>query len=220
LDGAADLVKRKAVIFRTGHLGTARLEAFSDGVLAIIVTLLVLEIKIPGGLSGDAAIWAALSHIAPGLFAWVVSFAFVLVFWVSHHYFVASLKSADRGLLWLNGLFLLCISSTPFPTGLVGEYPGATPPLALLSISMFATSLSFALMRFYATFHGRLTYEHVTPEQMRIAMAQSAIAPALYALAFMCAFVWKPGAIALQILVPLIFFLRSASHHGAATDDL
>ncbi len=213
-------MSRRPVLFRTGHLETNRLEAFSDGVLAIVVTLLVLEIKIPGELQGDAAIWAALSHIAPVLLAWVVSFAFVLVFWVSHDYFIASLKSADRGLLWLNGLFLLCISSTPFPTGLVGEYPGATPPLALLSISMFATSLSFALMRFYATFHGRLTHDRATPGQLRMAMVQSAIAPVLYALAFACAFIWKPGAMALQILVPLIFFLRSPSHHSGVADDL
>ncbi len=210
---------RRPVIFRTGYLATNRLEAFSDGVLAIVITLLVLEIKIPSGLTSDAAIWAALGRIMPVLLAWVVSFAFVLVFWVSHHYFVAGLKSADRGLLWLNGLFLLCISSTPFPTGLVGQFPGSTPPLALLSASMFATSLSFAAMRFYATFHGRLTHEHAKPDQLRAAMVQSAIAPALYALAFACAFVWRPGALTLQILVPLIFFLRSSSRHGPPLEE-
>ena len=107
----------RRAIFHTGPLGTDRVEAFSDGVLAVVITLLVLDVKLPSGLSTDAALWAALVHITPVLGAWVVSFAFVLVFWVNHHYFFASLKKTDRGLLWLNGVFLLTITLIPFPTG-------------------------------------------------------------------------------------------------------
>jgi uncharacterized membrane protein len=206
----------RSIIFRTGSLPSGRVEAFSDGVLTVAITLLVLEVKLPADLKSDAAMWAALREILPMFVAWVVSFAFILTFWVSHHHFFISLKHVDSGLLWLNGLFLLCISITPFPTGLVGEYPGFTVPLVLLSLAMLATSLSFALMRFYASFVARLLKDHIDPGQARTAMIQSAIAPLLYLTACGLAFVWPPGAIGIQVLVLVIFFLRPASAHAAA----
>jgi uncharacterized membrane protein len=201
-------------IFRTGPLPIGRVEAFSDGVIAVAITLLVLEVKLPADLMTDAALWAAIIHIAPVLAAWVVSFAFVLTFWVSHHYFFASLKNTDRGLLWLNGLFLLTITMIPFPTGLVGQYPGFAVPLALLSAAMLATSLSFALMRFYASFHSGLLREHINENQAHTAMIQSGTAPVLYAAAIGLSFVWPLGAIGIQVLVLAIFFIRSPSRHA------
>lgn len=203
-------------VFRTGILSTGRVEAFSDGVLAVVITLLVLDVKLSAGLTTDAELWRALRHIIPALGAWAVSFAFVLTFWVSHHYFFASLKHADRGLLWLNGFFLLCITLIPFPTGLVGEYPDLKAPLALLSGAMMLASLSFAMMRLYATVHARLLKEHISSRQMRASMAQSAIAPVLYAIATALSFVWSPGAIAIQVLVLLLFFLRSPSSRDSS----
>lgn len=202
-----------ASFFRTGRLETARVEAFSDGVMAVAITLLVLDIKLPGNPRTDAAVWTALAHTLPALAAWVVSFAFVLTFWVSHHFFFTSLKHTDRGLLWINGLFLLTISLIPFPTGLVGAHPGLAAPLALLSGVMMLTSLSFAAMRFYASFCAQLLREHIDPHYARAAMAQSAIAPVLYAIAVVLSFLWPPGAIIIQVLVLMIFFLRSASTH-------
>jgi uncharacterized membrane protein len=199
----------RRAIFRTGPLGTGRLEAFSDGVLAVVATLLVLDVRLPPNLKDDASIWIALGHIAPILAAWAVSFAFVLTFWVSHHYFMASLRNVDRGLLWLNGLFLLSMSLIPFPTGLVGQHPGLKAPLVLLSIVMLLASSSFALMRGYASFYGRLLHEHVSPAQAASGMVHGALGPLLYLLAVAFALVWPPGAIAIQVLVLVIFFLRS-----------
>jgi uncharacterized membrane protein len=211
-------VVRRA-IFRTGPLGTGRVEAFSDGVLAVVITLLVLDVKLPSGLATDAALCAALVHITPVLGAWVVSFAFVLVFWVNHHYFFASLKKIDRGLLWLNGVFLLTITLIPFPTGLVGQYPGFTAPLALLSVAMMLASLAFALMRLYATFHSELLRDRIGDRQTRLAMTQSGIAPVLYALAVALAFVWPLGAIIIQVLVLAIFFVRSPAQHTPIAEE-
>lgn len=202
-------------IFRTGPLATGRVEAFSDGVIAVAITLLVLEVKLPPGLQDEAALWSALIKITPVLAAWAVSFAFLLTFWVNHHYFMASLKNTDRGLLWLNGVFLLSISLIPFPTGLVGQYPGFAAPLALLSAAMMFTSLCFAAMRAYASFHSRLLRAHITAGQAVSGMVQSALAPLLYGAAVGLAFVWPPGAILIQVLVLAIFFLRSPSRHIA-----
>lgn len=209
----------RPAIFRTGPLSTARVEAFSDGVLAVVITLLVLEVKLPSGLKSEAELWRAFAHIAPVLLAWVVSFAFVLTFWVNHHYFFAGLKNTDRGLLWLNGVFLLTIAMIPFPTALVGQYPGFAAPLALLSGAMLLTSLSFALMRSYASYHGRLMREHVSARAARAGMIQSAAAPLLYLLALVLAFVWPPGSIGIQVGVLLLFFLRSPSRHAAEPQE-
>lgn len=205
-------------LFRTGPLATSRVEAFSDGVLAVVITLLVLEVKVPSDLKSDLALWRAIWGIAPVLLAWVVSFAFVLTFWVSHHYFFAALRRTDRGLLWLNGLFLLSVTLIPFPTGLVGTYPGYAAPLALLSGAMCLTSLSFLLMRLYATRHAGLLRDEIPKAQQRFALVQSAAAPALYALAIGLSLIWPPGAILIQIGVLLLFFLRTPSH--APTDSV
>lgn len=207
-------------IFQTGPLDTARVEAFSDGVLAVVITLLVLDLKIPPGVHADPEVWGAVADLAPALGAWVVSFAFVLTFWVNHHYFFSSLKYTDRGLLWLNGLFLLTVALIPFPTALVGAHPGLTAPLVLLSAAMLATSLSFSIMRYYANFHGRLLRHPPTAAEASRAMRHSLSAPVLYGLAIVMAFIWPPGAILAQIVVLLVFFLRSPGHpHVAETSD-
>lgn len=81
--------------------------------------------------------------------AWVVSFLLVLVFWGSDHYLFAALAKVDRGVLWLNGLFLLFTSFTPFPTALQARYPGTTPAAFPLGTAMFLTASSFSLLRWY-----------------------------------------------------------------------
>ena len=102
-------------ILRTGETDASRVEAFSDGVLAIVITLLILDVKIPHDIrGGNDALWAALREQLPMLGAWVLSFSFVLVFWVAHHYLFKQLTKVDRGILWLNGLFLLSICFTPW----------------------------------------------------------------------------------------------------------
>lgn len=149
----------------------------------------------------------------------MISFAFILTFWVSHHYFFSSLRKTDRGLLWLNGLFLLTVTLIPLPTALVGAHPGWSAPLALLSGAMLMTALSFSAMRFYASFHGRLLEQPLTPDEAWRAMFRSLIGPALYTVAIALAFIWPPGSILAQVAVLLFFFLRSAGHqHGDELD--
>lgn len=95
--------------------GPARLEAFSDGVLAIVITLLVLEIKVPHLQSPQRAEDAlrGLSGLAPKFLGYVLSFIFIAVFWINHHRFFQLIERVDNGLLWLNILLLLAISSRP-----------------------------------------------------------------------------------------------------------
>ncbi len=192
-------------ILRTGEAETGRVEAFSDGVLAIVITLLVLDIKLPHSEGTEDALWPALIEVAPKVGAWAVSFFFVLVFWVAHHYFFQSLRCVDRGLLWLNGLFLFFISLTPFPTSLVGDYPLSKPPLVVLSALMLLTALSFSLMRWYATHHAGLC-EEAGQTAARSAFRRSLIAPGLYLIGLAASFFSAYAALGVQILVPTLFF--------------
>jgi uncharacterized membrane protein len=194
-------------IFRLGESETNRVEAFSDGVLAIVITLLVLEIKVPHlSIDDDATQWAALTDLVPTIVAWVISFVFVLVFWVAHHYLFNSLQKVDRGLLWLNGLFLLFMSFVPFPTALAGEYPATSPPLVLLSGTMLGAAASFSAMRLYVLRgHGLIAAN--AESAARLALRRSLIAPTLYAIGLVVAFFEPWLSIAIQVLVPGIFFL-------------
>lgn len=202
-------------ILRTGLAESRRVEAFSDGVLAIVITLLVLDIKIPRQVSGgNAALWQAVVQQLPMLGAWALSFCFVLVFWVAHHYLFVQLARVDRGLLWLNGLFLLTISFTPFPTALLGLYPRLSAAATLLSGAMFFTAASFSLLRWYATRHARL-FKPDYEAEAAAALRRSYVGPGLYFLAILAAQIAVPISIGIQIVVPLLFFLpvhQSTSH--------
>jgi len=115
-----------------GERQTGRLEAFSDGVFAIAITLLVLELKVPhleaGQISAEA-LWKALAVQWPSYFAYLTSFFTILVMWVHHHIVFRQVRRADTALLWVNGFLLLLVSAVPFPTAIVAEYlntPAAT----------------------------------------------------------------------------------------------
>jgi uncharacterized membrane protein len=201
--------RRFGGILSGGEAETGRVEAFSDGVLAIVITLLVLEIHVPQVSGGDAVLWSALLRLVPMIAAWIVSFWFVLVFWVAHHYFFDQITRVNRGLLWLNGLFLLCICFTPFPAGLQAAHPGAPPAVFLMSLAMLLTASGFSLMRWYASCVAHLCQSDIPAKALRAAMRKSLVAPTLYFVGCLAAFrlVWL--AIAIQVLVPLIYFLPS-----------
>src|ERR1700751_5699102 len=113
-------------LFRVGEMPTTRIEAFREGVFPIVITLLVLEIHVPQVQGGNVS--AALAHsllaMAPKFLTYILSFVIVCIWWVAHHHLFHLLKRSDRGLLWLNSLFLLWFAFLPFPTGLMGDFPG------------------------------------------------------------------------------------------------
>lgn len=123
-----------------------RLEAFSDGVIAIIITLLVLEIKVPhiDGEVNAQKIIAALISIAPKFFSWVLSFFMLLIMWINHHRIFNELEKTNNNLLWLNGVLLFFMSFVPFPTAFMGDY--FTQPM---SIFFFGICLMFVGIAFY-----------------------------------------------------------------------
>jgi len=102
----------------------ARIEAFSDGVFAIAITLLILELRVPShdSIHSVADLWKGLIDLWPSYFAFLLSFGIILVSWVNHHYLFNLLEKSSRTFLYANGFLLLTITFMPFPTALLAEY--------------------------------------------------------------------------------------------------
>jgi uncharacterized membrane protein len=123
----------------------ARIVAFTDGVFAIAITLLVLSLEVPSGLSGDA-LDDYLSDSWPQLFAYFLSFAVIGRFWISHHRVFGMLHDFDRRLLVLNLVYLSLIVLIPFPSEMLGDYGDETAPVVLYAAVVGSAALLSSLM--------------------------------------------------------------------------
>lgn len=128
-----------------------RVETFSDGIFAIIVTLLVLEIKVPVIEISNSPLQLieSLLKILPKFISWIISFFTVCVIWVNHHRLFKMFKLINHGIFWLNAILLLWISFIPFPTAMIGDYPNNIFAVSFYGIIMSLMALSFSLMRIY-----------------------------------------------------------------------
>jgi len=125
---------------RDERRGVARLEAFSDGVFAIAITLLVLGIEIPD--VGDSGLDRALDDLIPDAFAYFIGFAVIGIFWINHHAFFGEVERHNNRLLWSNLLFLSLVSAMPFSTGLIGEFPGQRDAVIIFAANVSLASLA------------------------------------------------------------------------------
>src|SRR5438552_2440548 len=133
--------------FAQGELRLNRIEAFSDGVFAIIVTLLVLELKVPA-LKEPRSVEELAHHLVellPTFLSWLISFIIVCKFWLNHHYVLGLARHANYAMVWLNAFFLMFQSFIPFPTALMGEFP-ANP----LAVSFFGGVMALNTLIFIA----------------------------------------------------------------------
>ena len=187
-----------------------RLEAFSDGVFAVALTLLVLEIRVPhlhDALSAPEA-WEALEVLGPKFGSFLLSFAYVAVFWVNHHHFLDLIEDVDPGLLWLNILLLLCMCFVPFPTAFIGEYPDNPVGLAVFAMVLMGAGLVFTLMWPYAHRRG-LMRSSVRKQAVKDVVRSGMLGPPLYAAAALAAFRLPGLAWLIFTTVPAYFFWHS-----------
>jgi uncharacterized membrane protein len=137
--------------FARGHLHLTRIEAFSDGVFAIIVTLLVLDLKIPElhDHNSVSELRTGLLAVTPKFFSWLISFIIVCKFWLNHHHVLSLADHANYGLVWINSLFLMFQSFIPFPTALMGDYPDNALAVTFFGCVMAVNTLMFMLLHVY-----------------------------------------------------------------------
>ncbi len=166
---------------------TGRLEAFSDGVIAVAITLLVLDIKVPHAADvGEGSLLHVLGHQWPVYLAYLTSFATILVMWLNHHNLFKQIKRADHTLLLLNGLLLLGVTLVPFPTALMAEYirePQARTAAVVYAGSFVLIALFFNAMWNYAAHNGRLLAHDADPQFVADTKRQFRIGPILYVIA-------------------------------------
>src|SRR2546425_6913844 len=123
-------------------MGKARLEAFSDGVIAVIITIMVLELKAPHGTA-----LAALAPLAPALLTYVLSFVFIGIYWNNHPHLLHAAQHIDGRVLWANLHLLFWLSLVPFTTGWVGDYPAAAIPTAIYGGVFLLAGVAWLLLR-------------------------------------------------------------------------
>ena len=181
-------------------MSTARVEAFSDGVIAIIVTIMVLELKMPADASPRA-----LLAVMPMLLVYALSFLTVAIMWVNHHHYLKTARRADPPLLWANNNLLFWMSLIPFATRYLGQNLSAPLPVAAYAGLLAVTAASFywllsVLLRHnvnHSALHAQ--YEH----QVR----KSLLTVVIYILCFALAWVSPHLAIAVLVVLPMLYFL-------------
>src|SRR5882724_7368069 len=126
-----------------------RLEAFSDGVIAIIITIMVLDLKIPmhGVVHGGG--WGDLKPVSPVFFSYVLSYVYVGIYWNNHHHMLHATKAVSGGVLWANLHFLFCLSLFPFTTGWVGESWLEKNKLSPVPTALYGIVLLMAALAYY-----------------------------------------------------------------------
>jgi uncharacterized membrane protein len=181
-------------------MGKGRLEAFSDGVLAIIITIMVLELRVPHGVEP-----AALRPLIPVFLSYVLSFIYLGIYWNNHHHMLHVTHRVNGTILWANLHLLFWLSLVPFVTGWMGENHFAPVPVALYGVILLLAAIAYLLLQ-----RAILTQEgpHSVLAHAVGADWKGRLSPVLYAIAIPAAFVrpWIAGGlytfVALAWLVP------------------
>jgi len=178
-----------------------RLLAFSDGVIAIIITIMVLELRPP-----HEATWAALLELGPTFLSYLLSFIYVAIYWNNHHHMLYLVKSVNGAVLWANMALLFCISLVPFTTAWLGDTKGAALPSAVYGVSLILPAFAYLILQ--------TALIQADGKDSALAKAVSLdndwkgkFSPVFYALGIALAFFYPPASWALYVLVALIWLV-------------
>jgi uncharacterized membrane protein len=191
---------------------TNRLEAFSDGVFAIAITLLVLDLRVPQD-PADGLGHALWFDLWPNYFAYVVSFVVIGIIWINHHAVVGAIGRADQTVLALNLLLLMTVVALPFTTSLVAEYlrdggADARLAVAVYSAGMVLNAVSWTLLWRYVAHRPALLAAHVDPAAARASVRGFNLGLPIYALTVGVSFVNAYAGLVLHFVLAL-YYLRS-----------
>ena len=188
----------------------SRLEAFSDGVFAIAMTLLIIDVKLPSAASfaSTAELWRVLQHLTPSFFAFALSFGIILITWVNHHATLELINRSTASFIYANGFLLLTVVFIPFPTGLLGAFlltDHAAPAVVLYNATLAAQAIGWILLT-SAALNDQLTMDDRSTSTMRESKKNGYFAFALYSI-FSITALWLPMAVAVAATLSWIFWL-------------
>ena len=180
-------------------MSTTRLEAFSDGVLAIIITIMVLELRVP-----HTADWAALHPLWPVFLSYVLSFVYLGIYWNNHHHMLQVTRRVSGAILWANLHLLFWLSIVPFTTAWMGENHFAPVPTAAYGVVLLLAAIAYYILQ-----HAIIRSQG--PQSVLAAAVgrdlKGKVSPLVYALAIPMAFVNEAVAGALYVTVALLWLL-------------
>jgi uncharacterized membrane protein len=188
---------------------TGRLEAFSDGVFAIAITLLILNIQVPP--TRDKSLIVAILDQWPAFLAYGVAFLAILIMWVNHHTLFRHIRRIDRAFLMLNGLLLMAVTFVNYPTALLTRYlassddQGYTTAVAFLSATFVVVAILFNVLWRYAVYHDRLLGPNPDRAAVRTITRQYVFGPLLYGVALALAFFSPAASLILNGLLAVYF---------------
>lgn len=206
------------------QLEAGRVAAFTDGVFAIIITILVLDIRVPDLGSGQS-LRASIDEVQPTFVSFVISFLLVGMYWVWHRGAFAEVRYVDLGALWLNLLFLLPVSLIPYGASALGEYPDDPTAMHLYGLVLVWATLMRTLITWYHHRHPGLLFHAPTLRERRLANRLAAAPAAVYVVAIAAADAAPAVSKLLYFLVPALYFtlvtlLRTDPHTREAAKDL
>ncbi|MBV8219368.1 MAG: DUF1211 domain-containing protein [Solirubrobacterales bacterium] len=188
-----------------------RLEAFTDGVIAILITIMVLDLHTPAGTS-----WHALGHELPVLLAYVLSFVYLGIYWNNHHHMLAAVSRVSGATLWANLNLLFWLSLVPFSTAWMSEHQFPSIPTATYGIVLLAAAIAYYILQ------ATLLRAEGRQSRLRVAIGsdlKGKISPLLYCLGIGLAFVDRWISLAVYVAVALIWLVpdRRVERHLTAT---
>ncbi|MBA3827702.1 MAG: DUF1211 domain-containing protein [Taibaiella sp.] len=196
------------------NINTNRVESFSDGVISIIITIMVFNIKFPRVKTPytSAELHAGLMVVAPNLITYLFSFLVIGILWLNHHHIYLMLQKVDEKLMWLNLHFLFWISLIPFPTSMLGGNPFLPESAAIYGGILFMSAFSFTIMRTYAMRHALMHNDNkVMEKKIKLvnnkAKLKNYIGMAAYFLSMPMAYISVYISFVCFIIPPILFFI-------------
>jgi uncharacterized membrane protein len=190
----------------------ARLEAFSDGVIAIIITIMVLELKIPHGSTV-----IELYHLLPVFLSYILSFVFVGIYWGNHHHLLHTVHSVNSKIIWANMHLLFWLSLIPFATGWMGENHFDELPVAVYGVLLLLCGFAFYILQKTIMAH----YTHTTDliEALKKQEKKTWISVALYLCSVPLAFFNPAAAAVLFVIVAVMWVIPDKNIEKALKDE-
>ena len=188
-----------------------RIEALVDGIFAVALTLLVLDIKLPDNVpsASNEALWQRLIELERHFAIYVISFVVIAIYWIAHHIQFHYVRYTDRRMIWINMFFLLLITFVPFVTDLVGDHPELVLPVEIYGATLFALSLlSFANLMYLAR-HRHLATADLTPLAVRLLRKRIAFFALVPAASMLIAMIDTRLALYAYFMLTTVHFLPS-----------
>ncbi|GAB4463810.1 MAG: TMEM175 family protein [Bacteroidales bacterium] len=193
------------------QIPTSRIEAFSDGVIAIIITVMVFDLKLQE-IPTDKTVWSELIKLTPKFISYAISFLMLSIMWVNHHQLFHQIKHTDRRLLWYSIHLLFWMSIIPFGTNFIGANPLLWQASFSYGIIFFMNALSFTILRNYVI-KSNLLHDSINKQAHIKIRNKNRVALSIYLLASAASLISVYISFVMFLIVPAMYFIPEKINH-------